>query len=102
MSATIGSFHPFLNGEDDGEADKALWAIEHLYQCTQNADMNVKVTSRVLERCLFLVKQLNSFTVMTHRRHGQQSRQQPGQIRYSWSVSFPFANITLHVSCANH
>lgn len=37
--------------------------------------MNVKVTSRVLERCLFLVKQLNSFTVMTHRRHGQQSRQ---------------------------
>lgn len=41
--------------------------------------MNVKVTPRVLERCLFLVKQLNSFTVMTHRRHGQQSRQDCGE-----------------------
>lgn len=32
MSVTFGSFHPFLNGKDNSEADKALWAIEHLYQ----------------------------------------------------------------------
>lgn len=107
MSVTFDSLHRFLTGKHNRQIDKALWALTYqsIRMCLNPVH---KVCTHERQSDATGIKALSipgeithSFTVMTHGRHGQQSRQD------SWAFllnlaryvvrglfSFPFANIT--------
>lgn len=108
---TFDSFHPFLIGKYNSETDKALWAIEHLYQwirlhlqrvhtgCSHERQSDA-TGIRALSIPGQTTQQFYCYDSQTSRSTISPTLWrvfiEPGQIRYSWSVSFPFANIYLY------